>query len=309
MTNSQAAMQEGIDSVVLDFSPVSTLVLSIVLALIMFGIALDTTPADFRVVARQPRLFLFAVVAQIVLLPAVTFVLTLVLPVSASMALGMIVVAASPPGNVSQVLTHRAGGNVALSVVMTAISVPIYILLMPLLIPFWASLHPTASKLLSDFTVNPWRMLLEVMVIIGVPFVLGFLVRMRWTQFAQKVKMFVRAAGLLTLLGFVVVLIAMNWQQLIAYAAVVLIVVIVHDTIAFAIGYGTAVFIRLGTPERKAFTYEVGVRNSVLALGVVLTFFDGLGGAALVAAWWGIWDILAGLMLASLWSRHTKKIA
>ena len=114
----------NIDDVVLNFTPGTLVILNVVLGLIMFGIALDTSPEDFRVVARKPKPFVIAILAQLVMLPAVTFALTLILPVTPSMALGMILVACCPPGNISQVLTHRSGGNVALSVSMTAVVEP-----------------------------------------------------------------------------------------------------------------------------------------------------------------------------------------
>ena len=103
----------NIDEVVLNFTPGTLVILNVVLGLIMFGIALDTSPDDFKVVFRHPKPFIIAILAQLLVLPAVTFGLTLVLPVTASMALGMILVACCPPGNISQVLTHRSGGNVA----------------------------------------------------------------------------------------------------------------------------------------------------------------------------------------------------
>ena len=78
---------------------------------------------------------------------------------------------------------------------------------------------------------------------------------------------------------------------------------IIHDAVALAIGYGTAVVGGLGTRERKAMTFEVGIRNAGLGLGLVFTFFGGLGGMAIVAGWWGIWDIIAGLIVAALWAR------
>ena len=104
----------NIDEVVLNFTPGTLVILNVVLGLIMFGIALDTSPDDFKVVFRHPKPFIIAILAQLLVLPAVTFGLTLVLPVTPSMALGMILVACCPPGNISQVLTHRSGGNVAL---------------------------------------------------------------------------------------------------------------------------------------------------------------------------------------------------
>ncbi|MEJ1088381.1 bile acid:sodium symporter family protein [Microbacterium sp. Mu-80] len=295
------------DDLVLNFTPGTLLILNIVLGLIMFGIALDTAPKDFKVVARHPKPFIIAILAQLLVLPAVTFGLTLILPVSASMALGMIVVACCPPGNISQVLTHRSGGNVALSVSMTAVGNLLYIVAMPLSIAFWGSLHPTGRELLRTVELDPWKMLLEIVLIIGLPFAIGLLIRARAPRFAQRVQPFVRWFSLLALLGFIIGALAGNWAVFLSVIGTVLIVVAVHDAVALAIGYGTAVAGGLGTRERKAMTFEVGIRNAGLGLGLIFTFFGGLGGMAVVAGWWGVWDIIAGLLVAGLWARHTRR--
>ncbi|MBN8206956.1 bile acid:sodium symporter family protein [Microbacterium esteraromaticum] len=295
------------DDLVLNFTPGTLLILNVVLGLIMFGIALDTAPKDFRVVARHPKPFVIAILAQLLVLPAVTFGLTLILPVSASMALGMIVVACCPPGNISQVLTHRSGGNVALSVSMTAVGNLLYIIAMPISIAFWGSLHPTGRDLLRTVALDPSRMLLEIVLIIGVPFALGLLLRAALPGFARRVQPFVRWFSLIALLGFIIGALAGNWVIFVSVIGTVLIVVAVHDAVALAIGYGTAVVGGLGSRERKAMTFEVGIRNAGLGLGLIFAFFGGLGGMAVVAGWWGIWDIIAGLLVAGLWARHTRR--
>ncbi len=295
------------DDVALNFTPETLIILNVVLGLIMLGIALDTTPDDFKVVVRKPKPFVIAILAQLVVLPAVTFALTLILPVTPSMALGMILVACCPPGNISQVLTHRAGGNVALSVSMTAVGNAIYIFMLPLSIAFWGSLHPTARELLAAVSLNPWQMLLEIVLIIGVPFAIGLFVRARFPKIAAKVQPFVKWFSLIALLGFIVAALAGNWMYFITFLGIIVLVVTVHDAVALAIGYSTAVVGGLGTRERKAMTFEVGIRNAGLGLGLVFTFFGGLGGMAIVAGWWGIWDIIAGLIVAALWARHTKR--
>ncbi len=297
----------NIDDVVLNFNPGTLIILNVVLGLIMFGIALDTSPDDFKVVARKPKPFVIAILAQLIVLPAVTFGLTLILPVTPSMALGMILVACCPPGNISQVLTHRSGGNVALSVSMTAVSNLIYIFVLPLSVAFWGSLHPTARHLLTAVELNPWQMLIDIFFIIGVPFLAGLFIRAKFPAFAAKVQPFVKWFSLLALVGFIVAALAGNWTFFIAFLGVILVVVFIHDAVALAIGYGTAVVGGLGTRERKAMTFEVGIRNAGLGLGLVFTFFGGLGGMAIVAGWWGIWDIIAGLAVASLWAVHTKR--
>jgi BASS family bile acid:Na+ symporter len=295
------------DDILLNFNPGTLVILNVVLGLIMLGIALDTTPEDFRIVARRPKPFLIAILAQLVVLPAVTFLLTLALPVTPSMALGMILVACCPPGNISQVLTHRSGGNVALSVSMTAVSNPLYIVALPLSVAFWGSLHPTARDLLESVELSAWQMLVDVLLIIGLPFLLGMALRARLPRFARRVQPFVKWFSLLALVGFIVAALTGNWQYFVAFLGIILLVVTIHDAVALGIGYTTAVLGGLGTRERKAMTFEVGIRNAGLGLGLVFTFFGGLGGMAIVAGWWGIWDIIAGLVVAGLWSRHTAR--
>ena len=297
----------NVDDVVLSFTPGSLTLLNIVLGLIMLGIALDTAPSDFRVVAKHPKPFVIAILAQLLLLPVVTFALTLVLPVTASMAMGMILVACCPPGNISQVLTHRSGGNVALSVSMTAVGNLLYIIAMPLSIAFWGSLHPTASDVLRQVALDPAKMLLEIVLIIGLPFAVGLLVRAKLPKVAAKAHPFVKWFSLLALVGFVVVALVGNWSVFIQVLGIIVLVVTIHDAVALLLGYGTAVLGGLGTRERKAITFEVGIRNAGLGLGLVFAFFDGLGGMAIVAGWWGIWDIVAGLIVAGLWGRHTRR--
>ncbi|WP_353828655.1 bile acid:sodium symporter family protein [Agromyces sp. SYSU T0242] len=296
----------NIDDVVLNFSPGSLIALNIVLGLIMFGIALDTAPSDFRAVARAPKAMLIALVAQIVLLPAVTFGLTLLLDVQASIALGMLLVAACPPGNVSQVLTYRARGNVALSVSMTAVANVIYIFVLPLSIAFWGGLHPKASELVRAVSLDGWQMLLDIFLIIGLPFLVGFGIRALWPRFAARVQPTMRWVSLAGLVGFIVAALVGNWAIFMAYIGVVLLAVFLHDAIALGLGYASARIGGLGVRDRKAITFEVGIRNAGLGLGLVFAFFGGIGGMAIVAGWWGIWDIIAGLTLATIWARRTR---
>ncbi len=297
------------DEVLLNFTPGTLMILNVVLGLIMLGIALDVAPSDFKAVLRHPKPFVVAILAQLLVLPAVTFGLTFVLAplITPSMALGMILVACCPPGNISQVLTHRSGGNVALSVSMTAVANPLYIVFLPLSVAFWGSLHPTARTLLHEVSLDPVKMLLEIFLIIGLPFIVGLLLRAKFPGFARRVQPFVKWFSLIALFGFIVGALAGNWSYFVMFLGVILVVVFVHDSIALAIGYGTAYLGGLGTRERKAMTFEVGIRNAGLGLGLIFTFFGGLGGMAIVAGWWGVWDIIAGMVLAALWARGTKR--
>lgn len=297
----------NIDEVVLNFNPTSLLALDIVLALIMFGIALAVKVDDFTAVVTMPKAIIVAIGAQFILLPAVTFGLTLLLQVQASIALGMILVACCPPGNISQVLTNQARGNVALSVSMTAVGNVLAIFLLPLNFAFWGGLHPTASKIFEAVQLDAVDMLLKIVLIIGLPFVIGVLIGNRWPRMTAKVQPWVRGFSLVALVAFIVFALVGNWSYFMAFIGVVLLAVFLHDAIALGLGYVTARTFRLDTPSTKAVTFEVGIRNAGLGLGLVFAFFGGLGGMAVVAGWWGIWDIVAGLILATVWSRFMRR--
>lgn len=297
----------NIDDVAVNFSPTSLVILDAVLGLIMLGIALDTAPSDFKALRRAPVAAIVAILAQLILLPAVTFGLTLLLNVQASIALGMILVACCPPGNVSQVLTYRSRGNVALSVSLTAVGNVIYLAALPLNLALWGGLHPTGREILRAVELDVPHMLLQILLVIGIPFGAGLFIRWRWPRIAARVQKPVRLVSLIALLGFVIAALAGNIAVFVQYIGVVLLAVFLHDAAALALGYATGRLARLDSRSVRAVTFEVGIRNAGLGLGLVMSFFDGIGGMALVAGWWGIWDIIAGLTLASFWARRASR--
>ncbi|WP_026453404.1 bile acid:sodium symporter family protein [Saccharomonospora iraqiensis] len=296
-----------VDAIRIEFEPSSLTTLKIVLGAILFGIALDTRPADFVAAARRPGTIALGVLAQFLLLPAITFVLTLVLDVRASVALGMLLVACCPPGNVSNVLTHRARGDVALSVSMTGVGNVLAIVLMPLNLAFWGGLHPTGHTVLREIELGAADMLAEVGFVIGLPFAAGLTIARLQPGLARVGARVLGPVSFLALAGVIVVGVADNWGVFLDYIGVVLLAVFLHDAVALGTGFGVAKLTRLPQASTKAMTFEVGIRNSGLGLLLVFSFFDGLGGMALVAAWWGIWDIIAGLTVAQLWSLRWKR--
>ena len=293
-----------VDEIRLNFNPASLAVLNAVLAFLMFGIALDTRLDDFRRVLRMPLAFAVGIGAQFVALPAITFALTLALQPGPSIALGMILVACCPPGNVSNLLTHRANGNVALSVSMTAVSNAIAIVAMPLNFAFWGGIHPTAAPLLRTIALDPLDMVGHILLIIGLPFVLGLWLAHRWPAWTLRFKRPVRILSFLALIGFIVGAIAGNWRYFLDYVDLVLLAVVLHDALAFATGYTISRLAGLPDYDRRALTIEVGIRNAGLGLVLIFSFFGGLGGMAVVAGVWGFWDIIAGLILADWWARR-----
>jgi bile acid:Na+ symporter, BASS family len=292
-----------VDDIRIAFEESSLTTLKIVIGAILFGIALDTRLEDFAAAVRRPWAITVGVLVQFIALPAITFVLTLLLDVRASIALGMILVACCPPGNVSNILTHRSGGDVALSVSMTAVSNVLAIFLMPLNVAFWGSLHPTADDVLEDISLSAADMLVEVGLVIGVPFVAGITIARLWPRAAAVGHRVIGPVSYLALAAIIVIGVANNWDVFVDYIGVVLLAVLLHDALALLLGYGVGRAARLPSGSVRAMTFEVGIRNAGLGLLLVFTYFDGLGGMALVAAWWGIWDIIAGLAVAITWRR------
>lgn len=297
----------ALDDAVIVFSPTATIILVTIIGFVMFGVALDVKPADIRAVTKYPKAIIIALATQVVLLPLVTLGLTFVLPVSASVALGMILVASSPPGNISQILTHRAGGNVALSVTMTAISLLVYLIALPINVSFWGAMNPDVRQLLREISPDPIRLVFDVIIMILVPVTLGILVSTKLPHVATRLKPYVRNTGLFGLIAVVLVLVWLNAATLWASVGLILLVVLAHDVVAFTLGYGVARVSKLAVAERKALTFEVGIRNATIGIGIGLSLFSDYSGVTLVAMWWGLFDIFAGLLLASLWSWHTRQ--
>ena len=294
----------AIDAVRLNFNPQSLWALNVVIGLVMFGVALDLKPRDFRPVLLTPKPMLIGLLAQFVLLPAFTYLLVLAIRPAPSIALGMMLVAACPGGNVSNFLTHYARGNTALSVSMTAVSTAVAIVMTPLNLAFWASRYAPTAAILHAVALDPLDLLLAVALLLGVPMVAGMVIGHRFPAFVARVQRPVRAASLVIFGLFVVLALAANWRHFIDWVGVVAFVVFVHNGVALASGWGAARVAGLPERDRRAVAIEVGIQNSALGLILVFNFFGGLGGMAIVTAWWGVWHLVSGLTVASWWSRR-----
>lgn len=294
---------ESIDTLRLNFSPSTLTALNVILGLIMFGVALDLKVADFRRALSRPRAFLIGVVSQFILLPAAAFGLTYALGVGPSIALGMIMVAACPGGNISNFMTSVARGSTALSVCMTAVSTTASIFLMPINVTFWASQRADTAAIMRELDVDPLSMLGSVVVMLGIPLVVGMLISEKKPTWAQRMKKPFKIGSLVFFGLLVVVAFSSNLQAFIDYISVIFAPVAVLNAVALGIGYAMARLGRLTRPEARAVSIEVGIQNSGLGLVLIFAHFDGLGGMAAVAAWWGIWHIVSGLGVAFVWSK------
>lgn len=293
-----------LDAVRLNFSPESLGALNFILAFVMFGVALDMKWEDFRGIRTAPRAVLIGMVAQFLLLPATAWALTMLLRPQPSIALGIILVACCPGGNISNFLTHFARGNTALSVTMTAFSTVGALFFTPFNTAFWGSLNPSTDAILREIAIDPAEMFLAVAVLLVLPALLGMSVARRFPGFAARTRKPFRFLSLGVFVAFVLLALGANWAYFLQYTHRVVTVVFLLNALGLLLGYFAAGAARLPQADRRAVSIEVGIQNSGLGLILVFNFFGGLGGMAITAAWWGIWHILAGLTVASWWRRR-----
>ncbi|MEN8187385.1 MAG: bile acid:sodium symporter family protein [Bacteroidota bacterium] len=295
-----------VDDVLLNFEPSSLMLLNVILAIIMFGVSLDLELDDFKRVLQNPRGPIIGLIAQFLLLPAFTFGLTLLIKPAPSIALGMILVSSCPGGNVSNFFTNYAKGNTALSVSMTSISTVLAIFMTPVNLSLWGSLNPDTAALLTKVNISFWDMFLTIFVILGMPLILGMYFATKKPKIAKKLKVPFKYASVIFFVGFVIAAFSKNFDNFLTYIKYVMYIVALHNLVALSLGYFSAKFGKLPERDRRAITMEVGIQNSALGLILIFDFFHGLGGMALITAWWGIWHIIAGLTLGTIWSR--KKV-
>jgi bile acid:Na+ symporter, BASS family len=293
-----------IDQVQLSFNPQTLTLLNTVLGLVMFGVALELKVDDFKAALRTPKALALGLLGHHLLFPAMTYVLVWILNPIPSIALGMILVSSCPAGHISNFLVHYARGNTALSVSVSALSTAVALVMTPLNFAFWGNLHPVTSGLMKQVAMSPWEMLEVVVLLLGVPLVLGMWVARRFPAFAQRIRKPMKFLSLLVLVGFIVGALAANFKHFLAYIQFVVLVVFIHNLLALVTGYSLAAALRLPERDRRAITFEMGIQNSGLGLILIFNFFNGLGGMAIVTAWWGIWHIVAGMTLATWWKNR-----
>ncbi|MGD9330164.1 MAG: bile acid:sodium symporter family protein [Desulfobacterales bacterium] len=294
----------AVDQVRLNFNPQGLLVINAAIGLMMFGVALDLKLEDFKRVLVSPKAPGIGLIAQFLLLPAFTFGLTLLIRPHPSMALGMILVAACPGGNLSNIITYLARGNCAVSISMTAVSTAAAIFMTPLNLSLWGALNPATAEILRQVSLSPKDVFITIFVILGIPLAAGLLAAQLVPTLADKVRKPFKIFSLSFFILIVCGALAANWNYFLVYVGLVVWAVFLHNLLALNIGYWSGRLFRLPERDCRAVSIEVGIQNSALGLVLVFNFFDGLGGMAILVAWWGIWHILSGLTAAFIFTRR-----
>ena len=271
--------------------------INIVLAFVMYGVALGIKPGMFVEVFRKPKSVLVGACSQIILLPLFTFLLALALgsSISWTMAMGMILVASCPGGNISNFISSLSKANVELSVSLTAISTALAILTTPFNFWFYGNLYMNLSDIAGEVPQ------------LAIPL---------WDVFkpkiAEKLKKPMQIFSILFFIAMIVLSFMGNIDAFLKCIKYIFLIVLVHNLLALLLGYGTSSAFRLNNRDRRTITIETGIQNSglglVLLLGTsIFADFPPHGGTLVITAWWGIWHIISGLTAALLFNLSDRR--
>ena len=302
-----AGVITDIDQIQINFNADKLWVVNVALALVMFGVALDIRISDFKRLLKKPKPIVIGIILQFFIIPLVTYLIVITIQPFPSVALGLFMVAACPGGNISNFLTKLSGGNSALSVSLTAFATIAALIMTPLNFAFWSNLYAPTSEILKEISLNPFEVAELVILILGIPLFLGMAINHYWPDFSRKLNRYLKPVSILIFSSFIIIAFANNIDIFLEHIHYVFWLVIFHNIILLLTGYLTARFTGMDAPIRKTLSFETGIQNAGLGLMLVFSFFSHFGGMAILVAFWAIWDMLSGLILAMIWSYFSKK--
>ncbi len=291
----------NIDDIKINFDTEGLWVLNIAIAIIMFGVSLGITIDDFKRLFKNPKIVFVGVLSQFILLPAFTFLAILIIEPHPSFALGMMMIAACPGGNVSNFFSKMAGGNAALSVSLTAFATLICIFMTPFNLHFWGSLYEPTNQILATVELDWLELFKLVSLILGIPLIFGMLIKHYHPEMASKIEKILKPVSMVVFIVLILAAFSQNLDVFVNYIHHVIFLVIFHNIFAYILGFLTAKSFGLSKQDTKTISIETGIQNGGLGLLLIFGFFEGLGGMALLAAFWGIWDVFSGMALATYW--------
>ena len=293
-----------VDTLQLHFNPDQMLVLNAAMAFLMFSVALDIRLEDFRRVVQFPRSIGVGILAQYLIFPLLTLAIIAVFNPPASVGLGMVLVSMCPSGNMTNFLSHFAKANVALSVTLNAIIILSASFLTPAGFLFWSAFVPDSEAVRQTFEISFSQMVIIIIELIVAPLLLGMWLNEKKTEFVAKIRPWAQRISLLVFFSILVLALLGNRDNIVNFLGFVFVLVAVHNGIALAHGYVLGRLFRLPELDCRTLAFETGIHNTALGLLLIFKFFGGLGGMALIAAWYGIWDLITGMSLAWYWKKR-----
>ncbi|MCJ0761720.1 bile acid:sodium symporter family protein [Variovorax terrae] len=280
------------------------LILSLVLATMVFSVALELKVDDFRRVAQTPRAVVCGLIPQFILLPVGTWAATLVLDLPPNVETAMILVAACPGGSLSNVVTHFGRGNTALSVSVSAVASLIALVATPFNFSWMVASNPVTASWLRTLSIDASEIWVSLLLLLAVPMALGLLFSHRLPAVTARIQKPLANFSLVALLAFIVLGLVRERQLLTLGLLPMLLIVVLHNASGLFFGWATSRVMGVSERDRRAVMIEGGMQNSGLALGIIAVQFNSDLGMVIIASLWGIWHIISGMTLALLWRRR-----
>ena len=264
------------------------------LMIVMFGMGLTMKPRDFALVFKRPKDIFIGCAAQFIIMPTLAFGLSRLFQLDPALTAGVVLVGTCPGGTSSNVITYLSKGDVALSVGMTSVNT----LLAPLLTPAltWLLLQTTVS-------VDVWSMFWSIIQVVMIPIALGFVINHFFGKITQKVVAALPMVSTVAICLIVAAVVSHNAGKIYTSGVLVLVVVVLHNLLGYACGFGLGKLLRLTPEKTKALSIEIGMQNSGLATSLAGTAFPHLAMATVPGAVFSVWHNISGAILAGFFRR------
>ena len=264
------------------------------LMVVMFGMGLTMKPRDFALVFKRPKDILAGTAAQFIIMPALAFGLSKLFQLDPALTAGVVLVGTCPGGTSSNVITYLSKGDVALSVGMTSVNT----LLAPLLTPAitWLLLQTTVR-------VDVWAMFWSIIQVIIIPVTLGFAINRFFGKFTEKAVAVLPSVSTVAICLIIAAVVSHNAEKIYTSGVLVFAVVILHNLLGYAGGFGLGKLLKMPPEKVKALSIEVGMQNSGLATSLAGTAFSGLAMATVPGAVFSVWHNISGAILAGFYRR------
>ena len=269
------------------------------LGIVMFGMGLTLKVSDFKVVFSRPKDIIIGFIAQFTLMPLIAFALTKAFSLPTEIAVGVILVGTCPGGTSSNVMTYLSKGDVPLSVGMTAVSTLFAPLMTPLLTLLYAG---------QRVDVNAVAMFLSIVKVVLLPITLGLVCNYFFEKVTREIVRILPLISTIAIIMIIASVVSANSARLKTVGVMVVIVVILHNLLGYAAGFGVGKLLRLNTTKCRALSIEVGMQNSGLATSLAVTHFAQYPLATIPGAVFSVWHNISGAVYANfLANRHPEK--
>lgn len=248
-------------------SAVFSILLPMALVVIMLGLGLSLTVEDFRKVVSRPKPVVVALVCQTLILPVICFGIVYASALPAAIAVGMMLLAASPGGSSANLYSHLAGGDVALNITLTTINTVLALVTLPIIVNFSLLFFYGEGK------VIPLQIdkVLQVFALVLIPVAIGMFVRNRYASLAVTLDRPIKILSSLFLAGIVLIALIQEWNTLVTWGPVIGVATLAFNLISLAIGYGVPRLMRLERRQAIAICMEVGIHNSTLVIAIAMS--------------------------------------